>query len=242
MSSRVIPVEQLNQAEKSVIKDMKRELIKFIPLIRRRTRSHIREFGTPATEGRSSDYGKTYDHMNPTISSNQKRWDVLARTMGSSKIILSASKSSERTTTRRKLSRELKVSNPKKLVYPSVRKLKTMMHRSVSNEKDQSKQFRRILFDHINKNMKHLNLKVSKEIEKPSVSKMSTQIYPMRLPEIQKLGTQFKKIQINHKKAGIMRRNKLLLEHIMHERVSSKQIFRPGLQNFRTNVSVNLQA
>ena len=159
------------------------------------------------------------------------------RTANLTKFKLAASKSVERTPHQKKLSREIKISNPKKLVYPSVRKLKTMIKKSLSTEKDQSKQFKRILVSHIDKNMKHMNLKVSKEIEKPSVSKMSTQIYPMRLPEIQKLSTEFKKIQRKHNKAGIMRRNKLLLEHILHERVKSKQIYRPGLQNFRTNVS-----
>lgn len=83
-----------------------------------------------------------------------------------------------------------------------------------------------------------MNLRVSGEIEAPSVAGMSTQTLPMQLPQIQKLGTQFKRIKINHNKTGIMRRNKLLLEHIMHERIRGHQMLNSGLQNFKTNVSI----
>mmetsp|Transcript_16617 Transcript_16617/g.14512 ORF Transcript_16617/g.14512 Transcript_16617/m.14512 type:complete len:111 (-) Transcript_16617:100-432(-) len=107
------------------------------------------------------------------------------------------------------------------------------MSKSVVKQPVKGNQLRRILFDHINKNMKHMNLRVSGEIETPAVT---TQTYHMKLPEVKKLGSQFRRIKINHKKTGIMRRNKLLLEHIMHERIRNGGVID---RNFRTNVSVN---
>lgn len=114
------------------------------------------------------------------------------------------------------------------------------MSSSVGEEFVESKQLKKILYDHINKNMKHMNLRVSKEIEAPSVTKISTNLYPFKLPQIQKLDSDFKRITTNHKRAGIMRRNKLLLEHIMHERIRNKQIgyiYKNGQQQYRTNIS-----
>lgn len=232
-------IHELSRSEKNVIKDMKRDLMKIVSLVKRRTRSQSRSYASPKQTVESSDYGSPQEHMNPTISSAQKRWDVTLRTLALAKMKMSAWKSAERSSNQKKLSREIKIGNPKKLVYPSVRKLKNLVTESLSTGEDQSLQFKRILVDHIHKNMKHMNLKVYKEIERPSVSKMSTHVYPMRLPEIKKLDSEFKKIQKKHHRAGIMRRNKLLLEHIMHERVKTTQVYWPGAQNFRTSVSVN---
>ena len=201
---------------------------------------NTRNFHTPEKTQKLIESAKIFDHMNPTFASTLKRKDLIFNYITEGKTLLSCSKSVERPIIKRKVkSREIKHSNPKKLVYPSVRRLKTWMSQSVTEEIQKPKQLRKILFDHINKNMRYMNLRVSKEIEQPSVSNCSTQVYHMKLPEIEKLDSEFKRIQINHKKAGIMRRNKLLLEHIMHERIRTKQIFRPGLQNFKTNVSVS---
>ena len=85
--------------------------------------------------------------------------------------------------------------------------------------------------------MKHLNLKVSKEIEAPSVSKMGTDVYQMKFPEVKNLESDFIQIKVNHKKNGIMRRNKLLLEHIIRERIKMNESYQLPLPFYRTNIS-----
>ena len=186
------------------------------------------------------NYGRIRHHRTITKKATMKRSEQLFKSTCDSQILCTTSHSAERTTIASKRhSKENKEYNAKKLVYPSVRRLKTWMSKSVCEDPVQNKQLRKILYDHINKNMRHMNLKVSGEIERPSVTKLSTQNYPMKLPQIQKLRSEFKKIKTNHRKVGIMRRNKLLLEHIMHERIRKQPDFRPGVQNFRTKVSVN---
>lgn len=232
--------ERVSLSEKSIIKDIKRDLIKFVPPLARRARRNTAEFEASTKATVSCDYGKTFDHMNPTVSFSQKRQDGFYTSVCEEKLRVASSQSVDRKKRRRMLSqREVKSYNPKKLVYPSVRKLKKWMTNSEAKTQPKSKNLKKILFDHINKNMKHMNLKVSQEIDMPSVSKMNTQTFPMKLPEIQKLGGEFKRIQVIHKKTGIMRRNKLLLEHIMHERIRNKQIQISDLQGYKTNVSVN---
>lgn len=231
--------EALTAQQKHVLKEIKRDLIRFVPPMVRRTRKQTREFDTPDKSSTSSDYGKTFDHRNPTIASSKKCQENFRRSISDVKSRMSTSHSTE-CTGRNKIvsSKEIKEYNPKKLVYPSVRRLKKWMTSSVGEDFSELKNLKKILFDHINKNMKHLNLRVSKEIEVPSVTKSTVNPLPMKLPEIQKLGGEFKRITVNHKKTGIMRRNKLLLEHIMHERIRHQQVYKPTIQHYRTNISM----
>ena len=186
--------ERLSLSGKTLIKDIKRDLLKFIPLVRRRTRRNTNDFWTPEKGNTLPDYGKTIDPKNPTKLRSRKSSERLLQSVWESNTQLSLTKSAERTTIKAKrLDKEMKNYNPKKLVYPSVRRLKTWMSKSVCEEPSENKQLKKILFDHINKNMKHMNLKVSQEIEMPSVTKLSTQAYPMKLPQIQKLGSEYQK-------------------------------------------------
>lgn len=239
MHSRNNTAEELMTAnEKSILKEIKRDLIRFVPPLVRRTRKFSKEFETPERYNFSCDYGKTFDHQNPTMAFSLKCQEFANKSLSDFKMRVKTSQSTERAGKAKILvSREDKSYNPKKLVYPSVKKLKNWMNTTEGRTIKEVSQLKKILFDHINKNMKHLNLKVSKEIEAPSISKISRNAHPMKLPEIQKLDRDFKRIKVNHKNTGIMRRNKLLLEHIMHERIRSKQIYKPGLQHYRTNIS-----
>jgi len=238
--------------EKKIIKEVKRDLIRFMPSMVRRTRRATRDFeskvGTclfeygKTLERRQSDefnssqpknmrnsskeYSKILDHQNPTFSSSKKHPEVHHKSISYLCPRVNSSHSIE-PTTRNKIhvNREEKVYDPKKLVYPFVKKLKSCI--SISNRK-------KILYDHINRNMKHKNLKVSQEFEVPSVSKLTNNTHFTTLPMIPKLGKDYKMIKVNHKKTGIMRRNKLLLEHIMHERIRSKEIYRTGLGHYKS--------
>lgn len=109
---------------------------------------------------------------------------------------------------------------------------------SRSDCKSKNKDLKRILFSHINKNMIAKNLKISQEMEAPSLSKVENSAHVMPISEVQKLGKDFRRIKVKHKKLGIMRRNKLLLEHIMHERIKEKEIFQDENSSYQTNISL----
>ena len=64
--------ETLSVSEKNMIKDMKRDLAKFIPLFNRMTRRKAKELEQSELNNMSCDYAKTYDHMVPTISFKNK--------------------------------------------------------------------------------------------------------------------------------------------------------------------------
>lgn len=132
MSSRNYKSQtRISLSNKTIMKDIKRDLIKFVPLIARRTRRSTRDFESPDKAMVSCDYGKTFDHMNPTVSSNQKRCDIIYSSICEIKPRVNSSNSVERTNKRKLLSkRDEKEYNPKKLVYPSVRKLKSWMNKT----------------------------------------------------------------------------------------------------------------
>lgn len=134
------------------------------------------------------------------------------------------SQSTERTSVKVSALKENSEFIAEELVYPSVNKLKTWMSIPEGNPAQDVKGLKRILLDHIKNNMKFMNLKISNEIEGPSVTKFSTETYHLKLPDVPKLEKDFKQIKVNHKKNGIMRRNKLLLEHIIHERIRKNMI------------------
>jgi hypothetical protein len=176
--------------------------------------------------------------MNPTVSSNQKRHDIFSATCLDIKLRVNSSKSVEKVVNKKKLlsKREEKEYSPKKLVYKSVRKLNTWMKKSKTKNTRETKHLKTILFHHINKNMKHMNLRVSGEIESPSISKFHSEKIITKLPQIENLGTEFQRIKVNHQNTGIMRRNKLLIEHIMHERIRNQQRYNFSVPKFQRNV------
>ena len=217
-----------------VMKDVKRDLIRFIPPVARRRK--ITKLSDGSDCSTSCEYGRSVDHQIPTISFGRKCTDGLYRSVTDLCPRISTSHSTERTARKPKVNREEKSYNPKKLVYPSVKKLKNWMTTTEGKESQEDQALRKILFDHINKNMKHMNLKVSQEIETPYITKLGVTSNQTKLPKIQKLETEYKRIRVTHKKTGIMRRNKLLLEHIMHERIRSKEVSHPSLQHFQTTL------
>jgi hypothetical protein len=217
-----------------VMKEVKRDLIRFIPPVARRRKLTKISDGSDCST--SCEYGRSVDHQIPTISFSRKCMDGIYRSVTELCPRVSTSHSTERTARKPRVNREEKSYNPKKLVYPSVKKLKNWMTTSEGKQYQENKELRRILFDHINKNMRHMNLKVSQEIEAPYISNLGNTSNQVKLPKIQKLETDYKRIRVTHKKTGIMRRNKLLLEHIMHERIRSKEVNQPSLQNYQTTL------
>uniref|UniRef100_A0A7S3J6H2 Uncharacterized protein n=1 Tax=Euplotes harpa TaxID=151035 RepID=A0A7S3J6H2_9SPIT len=232
-NSSVMP--QMSANEKNMIKEIKRELIRYIPPVLRRSRRKTKELEV-SDLGSAAEYGKTQDHMVPTVSFRGKCTDSMYKSIIDFKIRASTSQSTERIGTHTtQIFKEDNNALAEKLVYPSVKKLKKWMAIS-GRETKEVDVLKSIIFDHIKKNMRHLNLKITKEIEAPSVMKFSTNHYQVKLPEIQNLDHDSKIVKEHHKN-GIMRRNKLLLEHILLERIKKKEIYQTGLQHYRTNIS-----
>ena len=228
--------DKMSQSNKEIIKEIKRDLIRFVPTFQKRASRKTKRERVARMFNASCDYTK------------QSQAIIAPRRKAESdrSLVNSTCDSSQKT----KSSEKLMLSQPtnenfnftaKKLVYPSVRKLKNWMS-SKRKASGVDSGLKNILFDHIDSNMKHFNLQVTQEIEAPSVSSKANQnLYPLKLPEIQKLSNDFKQIKVNHKKTGIMRRNGLLLEHIMHERIRSKEVYQPGLQHYRNRYSTRVK-
>ena len=107
---------------------MKRDLIKFIPLLNRRTRRKTRELEQSELNNMSWDYAKTYDHMVPTISFKNKWNDLNQKSIMDFKQRAFTSQSTERIGTAQSLiQKEEHNYLAEKLVYPSVKKLKNYM-------------------------------------------------------------------------------------------------------------------
>lgn len=171
---------------------MKRDLIRFVPLLNRMTKRKTKEFDRTELHNISVEWTKTYDHMIPTISFRNKCNDSTQKSISDFKKRAYTSQSTERVGRPKTLiSKEDQNYSAEKLVYPSVRKLKNMMANWEGTSGREVKTLKRILFDHINKNMKHMNLRISKEIEAPSVTEMSNHVYHMKFPEVRNLENDF---------------------------------------------------
>lgn len=233
--------EVMTDYNKEIIKDIKRDLIKFIPKLTRRSGRKMNNVEL-ARFNLSSSYGGSYNTIKEMTGSNLSQLSKcdpsLFNSVSDFKVRSRKVQSSKRATiSKTVIPCEEITMTAKKLVYPSVKKLKRLMANADDGKAKENKQLRKILYEHINKNMKHLNLKVTQEIEAPSISNANANLYHLKLPEIQHLENDFKRIKTYHKKTGIMRRNKLLLEHIMHERIRGKEIYQQGLNHYRTNIS-----
>jgi hypothetical protein len=145
--------ERLSLSEKAIMKDVKRDLIKFVPFMARWKGSSARTLEKSSGTRVSWDYGLTSDHMSPTVSSNQKRYDIFSSSCLDIKLRADSSKSVEKVVNKKKLlsRREEKEYNPKKLVYKSVRKLNKWMKKTKTKNIRETKHLKTILFHHINK-------------------------------------------------------------------------------------------
>lgn len=69
-------VDTLSSGQKQMLKEIKRDLIRFVPPMIKRSRKPTRELDTPEMLTASSDYGRSYDTRNPTFSVTKKSTEL----------------------------------------------------------------------------------------------------------------------------------------------------------------------
>ena len=66
-------------------------------------------------------------------------------------------------------------------------------------------------------------IRIAKEIVVPSLQMFKTDKALFSTPKIKHVEPDIRKIKVKHEHDGIMRRNKLLIEHILYERMKQKE-------------------
>ena len=110
-------------------------------------------------------------------------------------------------------------------VFTAIKSLQWITRAAQDALEEEKGDRQRILLSYLNKQ----NLRIAREVKVPSLRPASVEgKYPLR----QQQDSYGQDMELKHEKDGVMRRNKLLLEHIMHERCVKERRVSSSIQYY----------